>query len=197
MNTEPLWMKDRVTTVAELRENIDKPHEAIIQKTVNVIDDHIRYYISKSSIFFLATSNLDRQTDVSPRGDETGFVKVLDDKHLAFPDRPGNRKADSLQNMIQNPQVGMIFVIPGSNDVLRVNGRAVITRSKEFLESQGWDGKTTGLAIVVEVEECFVHCPRAFNQAGLWDQKKWIPKEEHPNTTEMFKAHLAINGFNK
>ncbi|OMC70768.1 phosphohydrolase [Paenibacillus sp. FSL H7-0326] len=195
MNNEPIWMKDQITSAEQLRESIDKPHEAIVMKSISVIDETIRDYVSKSSIFFLATSSLERKADVSPRGDEPGFVKILDEKHLAFPDRPGNRRADSLQNIIENPQVGMIFVIPGSNDVLRINGRAVITRNEEFIASQGWDGKMTGLAVVVEVEECFVHCPRAFKQGGLWSQDQWIPKEEHPNTSEMFKAHLAINGW--
>lgn len=115
-----------------------------MKKSISIIDESIRDYVSKSSIFFLATSSLERKADVSPRGDEPGFVKILDEKHLAFPDRPGNR---------------------------------------------------TGLAVVLEAEKCFVHCPQAFKQAGICSHDQWILKEEHPNTSEMFKVHLAINGW--
>ena len=191
------WLKDSIRSKEQLRAFIEQPHEAIVKKTVAVIDSHISNYLSLSPLFFLATSDDSRRTDVSPRGGAPGFVKVLDEKRLAFPDRPGNRRTDSMLNIIENPQVGMIFVIPGQDEVLRINGRAVITHHEEFIASIRWDGKTTGLAVVVEVEECFVHCPKAFKQAGLWQAEQWLPKEEQPSIAEMYQAHLRLNGYSK
>ncbi|WP_249435953.1 MSMEG_1061 family FMN-dependent PPOX-type flavoprotein [Paenibacillus sp. Marseille-Q4541] len=193
--TDYMWMKDRITSSEQLRVTIEEPREAILKKTVNVVDEHIERYLQMSSLFFLGTSNADRLTDVSPRGGKAGFVKVLDDKHLAFPDRPGNKRVDSLLNIIQNPQVGMVFIIPGLSEVLRINGKAVITQNEEFIRSQGWEGATTGLSVVVEVEECFIHCPKAFIQGGVWSPESWAQKEEMPSTTDMYKAHLLLNGI--
>ncbi|QGQ96806.1 pyridoxamine 5'-phosphate oxidase family protein [Paenibacillus psychroresistens] len=187
-------IKDVITSSEELKAMLEPPHEHVVKKTITHIDPHIAGYLAMSSIFFLATSALDGRTDVSPRGDKLGFVKVLDERRLVFPDRMGNRRIDSLLNIVENPQMGMIFLIPGLEEVLRINGRAIITRSEEFIASMRWDGKTTGLAVVVEVEECFIHCPRAFKQAGMWNAENWFTKEELPSVNEMFRAHLVING---
>lgn len=190
-----LWMKDRITSTDQLRMKIEQPHEAIMKKTVNIIDEHIEKFLQMSSLFFLGTANENGQMDVSPRGGKSGFVKVLDDKHIAFPDNLGNRRADSLLNLIGNPKVGMVFMIPGLGEVLRMNGKAFVTQNEEFIKSQAWEGKTTGIAIVVEVEECFIHCPKALNQGGIWSPENWFNKDEMPSTAEMFKAHLLLNGI--
>lgn len=190
-----LWMKDRVSTKEQLRMKIEEPREAIIRKSVDVVDEHIEKYLQLSSLFFLGTANSKTQMDVSPRGGKPGFVKVLDQKHIAFPDRSGNKRADSLLNIIDNPRVGMVFIIPGLNEVLRINGRAFITQNEDFIQSQEWDGTTTGLAVVVEVEECFIHCPKAFIQGAVWSSESWPQKDELPNTAEMYRAHLLLNGI--
>ncbi|WP_240353390.1 MULTISPECIES: MSMEG_1061 family FMN-dependent PPOX-type flavoprotein [Cohnella] len=195
MSATPAWMNDTIATAEQIRERIEAPHEAIVKKTVSVIEDHVENYLKLSPLFFLATSNGSRRADVTPRGDKPGFVKVLDERHLAFPDRPGNRRTDSLLNIIENPQVGMIFLIPGFDEVLRINGRAVITRNEAFIESQQWTGKTTGMAVVVETEEIFIHCPRAFKQSGVWKAEQWISKEDHPSAIDMYHAHLRMNGY--
>lgn len=190
-----LWEEGIITSSEELKEMIGAPHEAVVKKTVTEIDSHIENYIAQSSLFFLATSAANGRADVSPRGDHAGFVKVLDNKRLAFADRPGNRRIDSMLNMLENPQVGMIFLIPNLEEVLRINGRAILTRNQSFLNKMQWEGKTTGLAVIIEVEECFIHCPRAFKQAGLWDYEKWSPKDELPVVMEMFRAHLKMNNY--
>ncbi|WP_372663544.1 MSMEG_1061 family FMN-dependent PPOX-type flavoprotein [Cohnella sp.] len=195
--TDALWKQDTVTNAENLRAMMEDPHESVIKKTVSQIDPHIENFLSMSPLFLLATSAATGKADVSPRGDGPGFVKVLDKQRIVFPDRPGNRRIDSMLNIIENPQIGMIFIIPGMDEVLRINGRSIITRNKEFIASQQWNGKTTGLAVVVEVEECFIHCPRAFKQAGLWNPDNWPTKEEQPSIIEMFKAHLLINGYKK
>ncbi|MDT3424963.1 PPOX class probable FMN-dependent enzyme [Paenibacillus forsythiae] len=192
---ELLWKDGIITSKEELIEMVGVPHETVVNKNISFIDSHIENYLAMSPLFFISTSSLNGRADVSPRGDGPGFVKMMDEKRLIFPDRPGNRRLDSLNNILENPQVGMIFIIPGLNDVLRINGRAWITRNEELLKQFQWKGKTTGMGVIVEVEECFIHCPRAFNQAGIWKPEKWPPKDQLPNLLDMWKAHVALNGI--
>lgn len=184
-----------ITSIEELREFTGIPHEHIIKKTIASIDPHVAYYLSLSSLFFLSTADAEGRCDVSPRGDEAGFVKVLDDQRIIFPERHGNRRADSLVNILANPKVGMIFLIPGMNEVLRINGHARITKDSILLEQMEWKGKTMGLGIVVEVEECFIHCPRALKTGGAWQPEEWASQDQHPSTKDMFIAHLKMNGI--
>lgn len=186
--------EDRITSADELRSLVGVPHETVVKKTIAQVDSHVRQYLSKSPLFFLSTANSEGKGDVSPRGDEPGFVKVLDDHHLIYPERMGNRRVDSMLNILENPQIGMIFVIPGLEEVLRINGTATLTKNAELLAQQEWRGKTLNIGVVVKVEECFIHCPRAFKQAGLWNTSSWPEKETVPSILEMFRAHLQING---
>ncbi|WP_159881959.1 MSMEG_1061 family FMN-dependent PPOX-type flavoprotein [Paenibacillus puerhi] len=175
-----------ISSREELRTLVGEPHEAVVKKSVAQIDSHIRGFIAKSPLFFLSTSGKDGQCDVSPRGDAPGFVTVLDDSRLLYPERPGNRRIDSLLNLLDNPHVGMLFVIPGMEEVMRINGRAWITRDEELLGSLQAGGKAPQLAVGVEVEECFIHCPRALKQARAW---------ERPSSLDMFRAHVKLNGL--
>ncbi|WP_260985339.1 MSMEG_1061 family FMN-dependent PPOX-type flavoprotein [Paenibacillus xylanexedens] len=184
-----------ITDAKELQSMVGEPHEHVRNKAISYVDSHVQNFVSMSPLFFLSTSDQDGNSDVSPRGDEAGFVKVLDPYRLVYPERPGNRRIDSLINILSNPGVGMLFLIPGMNEVLRINGTASITKDAEFIESMNWNGKTIGAAVIVDVEECFIHCPRAFKQAGLWDSETWTQSEELPSSTEMFRAHLQINGL--
>lgn len=188
-------VEDAVTSVEELRALVGEPHEAVVKKSINRIDDHVRNYLAMSPLFFLSTSNAEGQCDVSPRGDAPGFVRALDDRRLLYPERPGNKRVDSLLNILSNPHVGMLCIIPGLDEVLRINGRAAITRNRELLEPSARNGTVPPLGVVVEVEECFVHCPRALQQAGIWHTESWPPKEELPSIKEMFLAHIRMNGY--
>jgi PPOX class probable FMN-dependent enzyme len=132
--------------------------------------------------------------DVSPRGDHPGFVRVLDDRRLIYPERLGNRRIDSLQNLLDNPQVGMVFVIPGVETVLRINGRAWLTQDEQLLEGMQLGGKLPIVGVGVEVQECFVHCSRALKLSKVWEQDTWLPEQEHPDSMAMFRAHVALNG---
>ncbi|MFF0828165.1 MSMEG_1061 family FMN-dependent PPOX-type flavoprotein [Brevibacillus sp. NPDC003359] len=190
----PLEVKDLVTSAEELKSLVGEPHETVVKKSIGQVESHVIHYLSMSPLFFLSTSDTSGRCDVSPRGDEPGFVKVLDDHHIIFPERMGNRRIDSLLNIIGNPQVGLIFLIPGLEEVLRINGSARITKDAVLLAEQGWKGKTSGIGVIVKVEECFLHCPRAFKQAGLWKTDSWPEKEAMPLMLEMFRAHLKING---
>ncbi|MCI3919956.1 pyridoxamine 5'-phosphate oxidase family protein [Paenibacillus sp. TRM 82003] len=191
------WLEEDgiVTSAEEIQSFVGTPHEAVVKKTISRIDAHVIRYLSMSPLFFLSTCGADGRCDVSPRGDVPGFVKAIDEKRLIYPERPGNRRVDSLLNIIERPQVGMLFLIPGQGEVVRINGKASIFKSGELIRRFDWKGKTTGLAVVVEVEECFIHCPRAFQQAGIWKTETWPEEQELPSIADMFKAHLKISGY--
>lgn len=173
----------------ELREIVGIPHEAVIKKTITQLDDHCRTFISMSPLLFLATSDEEGRGDVSPRGDGPGFVQVLNGSQLVIPERPGNRRVDSLRNILRNPHVGLIFLIPGMEEVLRINGRAYVIKGNE-------PDKASLLGVGVEVEECFIHCPRALKHSGIWNMESWPDREKLPSMMEMFRDHLKINGYN-
>ncbi|WP_317890197.1 MSMEG_1061 family FMN-dependent PPOX-type flavoprotein [Paenibacillus sabuli] len=183
----------RITSKDELRELIGMPHEAVVKKTIDRIDAHVRHYLTLCPLFLLATSDSQGRCDVSPRGDGPGFVRVLDERTLFYPERTGNRRVDSLMNMLDNPQVGMLLLIPGLQEVVRINGRAELTKSEELL--QGSAGKHSGIGVVVRVEEVFVHCPRALKFSGIWNAGSWPDKEALPSIADMFRAHLQISGY--
>jgi uncharacterized protein len=157
-----------ITTEEELREIMGYPSEVVTRKTINHIDEHCKSFIEKSPFITIATSDLNGNFDVSPKGDPAGFVKILSDKLLAIPDRPGNRKADTLRNIIQNPNVGLIFLIPGIKETLRVNGEAKIVRDEKVLEQLSCQGKTPSFAIIVQVKEAFMHCAKCIIRSNLW-----------------------------
>ena len=133
-----------------------------MNKQIDHLDQHCRAIIAKSPFLLLGTSDPTGRCDVSPKGDYPGFVRVLDDKTIAIPDLPGNNRLDTLTNMLNNPQVGLLFMIPGMNETLRVNGTVRLVRDADLLESMAFQGKLPKLAIVVDIQEVFSHCPKAF-----------------------------------
>lgn len=165
--------KDVVTSREELRAIFGAPGERAVLKERAHLDVHTREFIARSPFVLLATSSRAGRCDVSPKGDAPGFVMVLDDTHLVIPDRVGNNRIDGLINIVENPHVGMIFLIPGREDTLRVNGRACIVRDGEILGRLEVQGKRPKVAIGVEIEECFLHCAKAFKRSGLWNQARW------------------------
>jgi hypothetical protein len=165
--------KDIVTSQAELRAIFGAPGERALLKERPRLDVHSRAFIASAPFVLLATANAAGRCDVSPKGDAPGFVLVLDDTHLVIPDRLGNNRIDGLSNIIENPHVGMIFLIPGREDTLRVNGRARVIRDGEILARLEVQGKRPKVAIGVEVEECFLHCAKAFKRSGLWERERW------------------------
>jgi PPOX class probable FMN-dependent enzyme len=162
-----------VTGEEELRALLGTPSERAVKKESAVVDEAGRNFIAHSPFLLLGTSNAAGQCDVSPKGDQPGFVHVLDERHLVIPDRPGNKRLDGMKNLLQNPHVGLIFLIPGREETLRVNGRASIVRDEDVLVTLAARGKQPVLAIGVEVEECFFHCPKAFRRSGLWEPDAW------------------------
>src|SRR5436853_7133364 len=170
-----------VTSEKELRDLMGTPSERAVKKESAFIDEPSREFIRHSPFLLLATSDTNGRCDVSPKGDAPGFVRVLDERHLVIPDRPGNKRLDGMRNLLQNPHVGTIFLIPGREETLRVNGRASIIRDAEILELVTAHDKRPLVAIGVEVEECFFHCPKAFRRSGLWEPERWPDRAALPS----------------
>lgn len=163
-------LNNTINSIEELREIMGHPTEIVTRKTINYIDEHCRSFIENSPFITIATSDLKGNFDVSPKGDPAGFVKILDGNTLAIPDRPGNRKADTLTNIIQNPNVGLIFLIPGIKETLRVNGQAKVVTDKKVLELLSCNDKQPSFAIIVTVKEAFMHCAKCIIRSNLWGQ---------------------------
>src|SRR3954454_2838081 len=151
---------DVVATEADLRALVGEPRELVIKKQLPALDRHCRAFIALSPFLLVGTANDAGKWDVSPRGDAPGFVLALDDRTLAIPDRPGNRRIDSLRNIVQHGGIGLLFMVPGVEETLRVNGRACIVRDADLLARLESRGKVPTLAIVVTVEEAFLHCAK-------------------------------------
>lgn len=184
------WTFDQViTTEQELRNLMGYPSDIVTRKTINHIDAHCRSFIEKSPFITIATSDQKGNFDVSPKGDPAGFVKILSDKTLAIPDRPGNKKADTLTNIIQNPAVGLIFLIPGVKETLRVNGEAKIVTDKRVLDLLACQGKAPALAIIVTVKEAFMHCAKCIIRSNLWTQTSDAEKHTLPTLAEALVDH--------
>jgi PPOX class probable FMN-dependent enzyme len=163
----------RITSEEQLREVIPPPSTQIEQKIFDHVDDFARAFIERAPLLLLATTDAEGRTDVSPKGDAAGFVAVDDPKTLLVPDRPGNKLAYGFKNILQQPQVGMIFVVPGVAETLRVNGRAELTRDPALLERLAARNKPALLVTRVHVEECFFHCGKAFIRSSLWKPGTW------------------------
>src|SRR5438067_7039710 len=160
-----------LTSEAELRAIVGFPAERPLLKERRTIDGHFRAFIAKSPFILIATSGADGTCDVSPKGDAPGFVHVLDDTHLAIPDRNGNKRLDGLKNIVSNAHVGLLFVVPGRDETLRVNGRAYITRDPGLLATMPAQGVLPRLAIGAEVEQAQFHCVNSFRRSHSWPQE--------------------------
>ena len=175
-----------VASEQELRDLYGRPGERAVAKERPALNADCRAFIAHSPFLVMGTAGADGRCDVSPKGDAPGFVQVLDEHHLAIPDRLGNNRLDGMRNIVENGHVGLIFLIPGREDTLRVNGRARIVRDEALLERLAVNGKRPVTALVVEVEQAFMHCARAFKRAGLWEPARW------PDTAEVRSMQRMI-----
>ncbi|MFI6876919.1 MSMEG_1061 family FMN-dependent PPOX-type flavoprotein [Streptomyces sp. NPDC050400] len=157
----------------QLREILGEPHPIVIDKVHDRLDDGDRALIARSPFCLLATADDQGDCDVSPRGDGPGFAHILDSGTLALPDRPGNRRGDSFHNILRNPRAGLLFLIPGAKDVLRVNGRARILTDAPFFADMAVKGVPPQLALLLEIDEIYLHCPQSLRRSGLWDPTSW------------------------
>lgn len=168
-----------------LRGVLGEPSELVKSKVADRLNDLTRQFVERSPFLVLATSAADGTCDVSPRGDPPGFVRVLDEKTLLLPDRPGNRLADSFRNVLENPHVALLFVIPGITDTFRVNGRAEIVEDPALLEPCAVEARVPKLGLRIEVEEAYTHCSKAFLRAKLWDPDGYVDRGELPSPGEL------------
>ena len=173
----------------ELREFYEAAMERAVRKDVGYLDEMCRRLIAAAPMLFVATYSADGQGDVSPRGGPPGFVTVLDDKHLAIPDATGNRRLDTLENVVETGRAAVVFVIPGRDTTLRVNGPARVTARTDLLEQLTPVGKPPRTAIVIEAEEVYAHCPKAFVRSKLWDPASWPDPAGLPTSAEVSVAH--------
>jgi PPOX class probable FMN-dependent enzyme len=187
--------RDVVTTLDELRALLGAPSEIAVKKQIARLDAHCRAVIAHAPFVVLGTAGADGTCDVSPKGDPAGFVRVLDDTHLVVPDRPGNKRLDGMRNILANPHVALLFLVPARGETLRVNGRACITRDPDLLASLAVADKVPSLAIGVEVEEVFLHCAKAFKRSGLWEPARWPDLSGLASSAAMFHDQLKIPGM--
>ena len=174
-----------------LRALIGGPTPVVCSKISARLNPLTRQFIERAPFLCLATSDAEGRCDVSPRGDPAGFVRILDDATLLIPERPGNRIADSLRNILQNPHVGLLFVIPGVSDTFRVNGRATLTTDGGLLAPCSVEGKLPKLGIVVDLEEAYTQCSKAFLRSQLWEPATYVDRAVLPSAGEIMRA---VNG---
>jgi uncharacterized protein len=178
-----------IERVEELREFYEAPMERAVRKDIGRLDEMCRRLIAAAPMLFIATYSAEGQADVSPRGGQPGFVTVLDEQQLAIPDATGNRRLDTLENVVASARAGVIFVIPGRDTTLRVNGPAHVTAEADLLERLTPVGKPPRTAVVIEAEEVYAHCPKAFVRSKLWDPASWPDPATLPTPAEVSVAH--------
>lgn len=184
-----LRFSEVVSTEEDLRAIMGHPGHRVLAKTITSLDAHCRTFIAQSPFMLIATADAQGNMDISPKGDPPGFVLPLDDKTLAIPDRPGNRRADTFSNIIQNPKVGLFFLIPGKQETLRVSGRGRLVRDVWLRERLAAHGKTPDLALVVTVEEAFFHCAKCIIRSDLWQPAAWPDLAGLPSLAEVMVDH--------
>jgi uncharacterized protein len=177
-----------ICTEAHLREIVGTPNHLVAAKVADRLNDLTRQFVERSPFVCVATSRPDGGLDISPRGDPAGFVRILDDRRLLIPERPGNRLADTMTNVITDPRIALLFLIPGVGDTFRVNGRAAVVDDPELLAPSAVEGRAPKLGLLVEIEEAFTHCPKAMIRSDLWNPEHHIDRSELPSSGAIFRA---------
>jgi PPOX class probable FMN-dependent enzyme len=180
-----LKLEFMVEDLAVLRLIYEPVHALAVTKQRSTLGPNAEAFIQRSPFLCIGTQGLEGRADVSPRGDAPGFVQILDAGTLAIPDRPGNNRLDTLENIMANPSVGLLFMIPGYDETLRVNGRARLSTQPNLLEAMAVDGRRPRLAIVVEIDEVFLHCAKAFRRSHLWDPAHRQDRSDMPSLIKM------------
>lgn len=180
-----------VASEGELRGNYGEPMDIALMKQLGKLDVHCKDFISRSPFLCIGTSAADGKADVSPRGDPPGFVQVLDDNTIFIPDRPGNNRLDTMSNIVANPDVGLLFLIPGFEDALRVNGKAKLVKDKKILERCAVNRKVPTMGIMVEVNEAYLHCAKAVRRSKLWQAESQQDRKEMPTLAQMILEQVA------
>jgi hypothetical protein len=181
-----------ITTLDELRGVYPPPAERSVRKQVDHLDEHCRRFIAMSPFVLVASANAAGECDVSPKGGPPGFVTVLDEHTLSIPDATGNRRLDGLQNMLENPHTGLVFLMPGMGETLRVNGTVRLSRDPALLQDAQTAGKPAKLALVVTVQTAYLHCAKCIIRSKLWDPQTWPDPAELPSAADILNDHIGI-----
>jgi len=179
---------DRIADTTELREVYRTPSQGAIDKVIDHVDEGAADFIAASPFMIMATATSDR-ADASPRGGPVGFVRVLDDNRIAWGDLTGNNRLDSFENVLASPHVGLLFLVPGVVETLRIAGRASLVRSPDVLEACAIDDRLPKVAVVVQVDECYIQCGAAVRRGSLWDTDTWIDETDRPRGAAILKGH--------
>lgn len=182
-----------ISTRQRFREIFDEPSQVILDKNIDHIDDICASYIKASPFIILSTIGADGDLSTSPKGDPAGFVQILDSKTLAIPERLGNHRCDSFENILVNPKVGIIFIIPGFGVTLRVSGTATIVRDKKLQKSMAINGKQPNAVLIINVEQAFAHCSKAIMRAKIWQQQQWPDVSNLPNLGVAMVTHGELS----
>ena len=185
------WFEGAIRDEAELGAVYEESSWLVKNKQIDHLDEHCRAYLAVCGFVVLASADAQGRADVTPRGGPRGFVSVLDDRTLAIPDATGNRRIDTLRNVVQTGKLGMLALLPGRGQTLRVNGRACVSTDPRLLNSLTAVGKPPRAALVMAVEEVFTHCPKAFVRSGIWDPATWPGKDEQPSPAAMLRDHVG------
>ena len=178
-----------ITTHQRLRELSKQPSQRANSKVINFIDEICQRFIAACPFVLVASRGADGRIDLSPKGDPPGFVGILDEKTLAIPDRPGNQRLDTFQNLLAHPEIGLLFLIPGNGDTLRVSGKGKVVRDSSLHSRMAVNGKAPNLVLVVTVEEAFMHCPKCVARSHLWVPEHWPDRSNVPALAEAVVAH--------
>ena len=178
-----------IATRERLREVSKVPSFRARNKVINHIDDICRRFIAACPFVIVASRGADGQIDVSPKGDPAGFVSVLDEKTLAIPDRPGNNRLDTFENLLVHPEIGLIFMIPGHGDTLRISGTGKIVRDGSLQARSAVDSKQPNLVLVITIAEVFLHCPKCVFRSKLWSPEHWPNRSSLPSLAQAIVAH--------
>jgi PPOX class probable FMN-dependent enzyme len=181
-----------VDSEAGLRELIGEPGDLVRRKQIDRLDHHCRAFIGLSPFVLVGSVGTSGGCDVSPRGDAPGFVEVLDDATLVLPDRPGNRRVDTHRNVLETGSISLLFLVPGFEEVLRINGRACLVRDPDLMERLSARGKQPLLAIGVHVDEAYFHCAKAAKRSRVWEPDAWPDASAFPRMAEVFRDHAQI-----
>ena len=183
---------EQIRSPEELAELIGAPSELSLRKELKTLDIHMRRFIAQSPFAVISTHSASGRCDASPRGDAPGFVHVIDDRTLLIPDRFGNRRVDSYRNILETGRIGLLFLVPGFGETLRVNGRAGIIRDEAWLTPLTAQGKRPLVAVAVEIEECFLQCAKALLRSNMWKPQEWPDLQSLPCAAEMLTDHVQM-----
>ena len=183
---------ERVSSAAELAAIVGTPSIGSLRKELHALDEHMRRFIAHSPFLVISTYSADGKCDASPRGDAAGFVHVVDETTLLIPDRRGNKRVDSIRNILETGGIGLLFLVPGFGETMRVNGHALIVRDENWLSILTAQGKRPQLAIAVEVQECFLQCAKALLRSNLWEPHERSDLRSLPCAAQMLVDQLQM-----